>query len=122
MTLEKGEIVLRNLRFHAFHGVLEQERTVGNDYVVSVIMQVPLADAVRSDRVEDTVNYADVYDLVRCEMMKPSALMEHVAGRMAAALETAFPQIESVRISITKVNPPMGADCDGAAVELGFRR
>jgi dihydroneopterin aldolase len=122
MKLEKSTIFLKNLRFHAYHGVMEQERVVGNDYVVNVRMEVPVDEALKSDRVEDTVSYAEVFEIVRREMAVPSQLIEHVAGRMAHALEEAFPQTESVTITIIKVNPPMGADSDGAGVELTFKK
>lgn len=122
MKLEKSTIFLKNLRFHAYHGVMEQERVVGNDYVVNVRMEVPVDEALKSDRVEDTVSYAEVFEIVRREMAVPSQLIEHVAGRMAHALEEVFPQTESVTITIIKVNPPMGADSDGAGVELTFKK
>lgn len=122
MKLEKSTIFLKNLRFHAYHGVMEQERVVGNDYVVNVRMEVPVDEALKSDRVEDTVSYAEVFEIVRREMAVPSQLIEHVSGRMAHALEEAFPQTESVTITIIKVNPPMGVDSDGAGVELTFKK
>ena len=68
--------------------------------------------------VEVTLNYAELYEVVKCEMMKPSDLLEHVAGRIGQAVFDTFPQILSLQVSITKLNPPMGADCDGAGVEL----
>ena len=51
-------------------------------------------------------------------MSVPSALLEHVAGRMARRIFACFDGIEAVHLSITKVNPPMGADCGGAGVEI----
>jgi len=43
-----------------------------------------------------------------------------VAGRIAKAVMNAFPAVTSVDLELTKQNPPMGADCDGAAVEMHF--
>ena len=54
----------------------------------------------------------------RREMEKPSQLLEHVAGRIGRCLIDSYPVIEEVDIEIMKINPPMGADCDGAGVEL----
>lgn len=122
MKLARSTIFLKHLRFHACHGVMEQERVVGNDYVVDVQLQVPVDRALTTDCVDDTVNYAEAFDVVRREMMVPSQLLEHVAGRMAQALEQAFPQVQAIRIAITKVNPPMGADSDGAGVDLCFEK
>ena len=66
------------MRFHAFHGVLPQERLVGNDYEVTVVMDSDIAAAALSDDVADTINYAEVYEVVRQVMMEPCHLLERV--------------------------------------------
>ena len=78
----------------------------------------PLTQAMQSDEVGDTLNYAALYDLVAREMQQPSKLLEHVAGRIAEAISQAFPQVTSIDLELTKLNPPMGADCEGASVEI----
>lgn len=113
-----GYVVLKGLRFHAYHGVLPQERLVGNDYVVSLRIKCDLGPAMRSDDVADTINYAEVSDLVAREMAIPSSLLEGLAGRMGERLLRRYPQIEELDLYIYKVNPPMGADCQGAGIEV----
>ena len=120
MRLDKGYIFLRDLRFHAFHGVLPQERLVGGNFVVDLRVGYPLAQTMASDQVEDTLNYASLYALVEREMQQPSALLEHVAGRITQAIAKNFPQALSIDLTLTKQNPPMGADCKGAGVEMHF--
>lgn len=112
------KIFLRQLRFHAFHGVLDQERRVGNDYVINVVAECDFAHAMQTDELEDTVNYAEIYRVVKEEMAVPSKLLEHVAGRIGERLFNEFPSLQSLDISIMKVNPPFGADCEGAGVEV----
>lgn len=111
-------ISLRNVRFHAFHGVMPQERRVGGDFLVNLRVGYPLEQAMQSDEVSDTLNYAALYEVVKTEMMQPSNLLEHVAGRIADAVVKCFPQVTSIDLDLTKQNPPMGADCDGAGVEI----
>lgn len=118
MRIESGYIFLKDLRFHAFHGVMPQERKVGGDFLVSLRMGYDISKAMRTDEVSDTLNYAEVYALVRKETEQPSALLERVAGRIAEALFASDPKILSIDLWLTKVNPPMGADCQGAGVEL----
>lgn len=118
MTLSGGYISLRNVRFHAFHGVLPQERQVGGDFLVTVRVGYPLERAMETDNVDDTLDYAALYALVKKEMAEPSELLEHVAGRIVKAITTSFPKVTSVDLELTKLNPPMGADCEGAAVEV----
>lgn len=118
LKLNAGYIYLKGVRFHAYIGVGEQEMVVGNDYVVDLRLQYPFVKALQTDDVVDTLNYAGVYDLVRNVMSRKAKLLEFVAGEIAHELITAYPQIEAIDVKLTKVNPPMGADCDGAGVEL----
>ena len=118
MRITSSYIILRNVRFHAFHGVMPQERKVGADFLVNLRVGYPLEQAMQSDEVSDTLNYAALYEVVKAEMMQPSNLLEHVAGRIADAVVKRFPQVTSIDLELTKQNPPMGADCDGAGVEI----
>lgn len=118
MRIENSYILLKEVHFYAFHGVLPQERKVGGDFIVNLRIGYPLTKALDSDEIDDTLNYAAVYDLVKHEMEIPSRLLEHVAGRIVRKLEQTFPAIRSIDLELTKKNPPMGADCDGAAIEI----
>lgn len=118
MKLMSSKIYLRNVRFRAFHGVLPQEGIVGNDYLVNLVLDYDFSSAMQTDELQGTLNYAEVYQKVREEMAVPSKLLEHVAGRIAHRLFSDFPEIQKLQLSITKVNPPMGGDSDGAGVEV----
>ena len=65
MVISTSYILLRGVRFHAFIGVGEQERCVGNDYILDLRIGYSLANAMESDDVMDTLNYAEVYDLIK---------------------------------------------------------
>jgi hypothetical protein len=65
MKLESSYINLLGLRFHAYHGVLEQEQIVGNDYCLDVRMKYNISKAMLSDNIDDTLNYAKAYELIR---------------------------------------------------------
>ena len=118
LKIESGYIRLKGVRFHAFHGVMPQEGRVGADFCIDLRVGYPLEKAVESDDVADTLDYARLYELVKCEMAVPSKLLEHVAGRIAKVVEATFPQVTSIDLELTKLNPPMGADCEGASVEI----
>lgn len=118
MRYGQASIFVRNLRVYAYHGVLPQERHVGGEYTVSLRVAADLEKASFSDDVADTVSYASLKDLVLDEMSRPSSLLEHVAGRIARRVCTDYPTVSEVQVDIVKLNPPMGADCDGAGVSL----
>jgi dihydroneopterin aldolase len=77
---------------------------------------------VKRDGGKDTLNYAEVYESINKEMQTPSCLLEHVAGRIGESIFRHFAQVSSVWLTIAKKNPPMGADSDGAAVEVLLER
>ena len=111
-------IELKDMIFYAYHGVMEQERIVGNTYSVSIRLYLDLARAMESDNLEDTVNYAAVYEIIRKEMEIPSCLIEHVAGRILKSVKAHFPQVREISVRLSKNNPPIGASIREAAVEI----
>ena len=118
--MTKTAIFLDEVRFHAFHGVMPQERAVGADFTVWLKVGYDFVKAAESDELIDTISYADLYEVVRAEMDKPSQLLEHVALRIVKAITAKWPQVIAVDIKLVKDNPPMGADCKGAGVEIHF--
>lgn len=122
MTILSSTILLPQMQFHAHHGVLPQERLVGAQFTVSIEATVRFDEALLTDRLEGTVSYADIHQAVKEEMAVPSALLEHVAGRIAHRLFQDFPLIEALRIELMKQNPPMGADIPAAGIRLEVKR
>ncbi|MDH6535026.1 dihydroneopterin aldolase [Parabacteroides sp. 52] len=112
------KIELEAMKFYAYHGVAEQERRVGNHFVVDLVLTAPLEKAVMSDDLKDTINYATVYALVKQEMAVPSRLLEHAAGRILTGLKRQFPQLLAIEIKLAKQTPPFGGDVRSAAVLL----
>ena len=122
MRITFSHIILQEIRFYAYHGVLPQERIVGGDYTVSVEVDVDTTAAMEHDVVDVTLNYAELYEVVQNEMLTPSDLLEHLAGRIGKAIMTAFPQVKAVDLTVMKDNPPMGADCKGAGIKLHIEK
>ena len=114
----RTSITLDNLRFHARHGVMDQERMVGNTFVVALRLDYPFEEAMLTDNLEATLNYAEVYEVVKAEMCVPSRLLEHVAGRIRNALLQRFPEITGGYIRIEKTRAPIAGITGSAAVEV----
>lgn len=106
-----GVISITGLRLMARHGVMEQERRVGNEFEVDISLTVPMADrAMLTDSLEDTVNYARVVEIVKEEMSMPSRLIEAVAGRIRRRIADEFgPAVQRGSITISKIAPPISA-------------
>jgi len=117
------KILLNDIQIYARHGVLPQEKTLGAWFRVSVEGTVMETEAARSDRLSDTVSYADIAQVVSEEMSVPSQLLEHVCGRIGRRLLHDFPALVNVSIRLIKQNPPItGLQCNGAGVELTLTR
>ena len=114
----KTTIEIDNIRFYAYHGVLEQEREVGNQFSVSVRLEADVIEATQTDELSATISYADVCAVVAQEMHIPSQLLEHVCGRIYRALRAAFPAILRLEVSVYKYNPPGCGETERAGVTI----
>mgnify|MGYP003469223905 FL=1 len=102
-----GTIELEGMEFKAYHGCLEREKVVGNDFVVDFRGEMDMSAAAESDDLRNAVNYAEIYEVIKEEMAKPSDLLENVAGRIVKALEEKFPQFISFSVRVSKKRPPV---------------
>src|SRR6267378_1123879 len=98
-----GKISLEGLEFHAYHGVYPHERSSGNKFEVDVVVETEIQESAFQDDLRGTINYEDLYAVVKTEMDKPSKLLEAVANKNA-------------EIKISKFNPPIGGVCKKASV------
>lgn len=99
-------IALKNLRFFAEHGMYPEEMKVGNEFEVDVSV------ACRSPKkkitsIEQTVNYVEVYRIIQEEFEKRRLLLETLAMDIAERIQLQFEEIESISITIRKLNPPI---------------
>jgi dihydroneopterin aldolase len=111
-------IELKNMIFHAYHGALPQERKTGNTFSVNLKLFLNLNKAGHSDNLADTVNYAEIFELVKKEMAIPSNLLEHVAGKIIRTIKQNFPKIEKVEIRLAKAHPPVNGKMEEAVVSM----
>jgi len=114
----KSLIRLNKMKFYAFHGVMEHEQKTGNTFIVDLKLYVDLSKASETDELSDTVNYAEIYHIVKTEMGISSKLLEHVAGRILRKIKSKFSVIEMIEICLTKESPPVGGEIGSAAVVM----
>jgi dihydroneopterin aldolase len=114
------KILLRGLVFYGYHGVNAEEQALGQRFRVDLTLWADLAPAASSDAVADTISYATVYKRVRALVEgSPSALLEHLAGRLCTDVLDLDPRLQRVRVRVTKLSPPLkGATVGTAGVEL----
>ena len=122
MKINNSYILLKEIRCYAYHGVAPQENLIGNEYIIDLKLKVDINKAAQTDEVADTVNYAEVHQVIMAEMAVPSKLLEHVGGRIIEKLFQQFPALEEKELHLSKRTPPMGADVESAGIELHCSR
>jgi len=107
---------LDSMEFHSFHGCLDTEKVAGNLFVVDFRGTLPCTQALSQDTLEGTVNYADIYNIVKEQMSIPSNLLEHLASRIVEAIDRAFPQFIDFSVRVSKSCPPVDGVCKWSRV------
>ncbi|GBF32121.1 dihydroneopterin aldolase [Desulfocucumis palustris] len=116
------KIILSGMKFFGRHGVLPQERELGQKFEVDLELCLDLAPAGKNDELDSTVSYAEVFAVVeRVVTGPPMKLIEAVAERVAGGVLESFP-IESVRVRIKKPGAPVPGCFDYMAVEIERRK
>ncbi|RLN03828.1 hypothetical protein C2845_PM13G25470 [Panicum miliaceum] len=117
------KLILRGLQFHGFHGVKQEEQTLGQKFVVDVDAWMDLAAAGESDSIADTISYTDIYGIAKDVVEgPPHNLLESVAQSIAKATLLKFPQISAVRVKIGKPHVAVQGVLDYLGVEITRHR
>jgi dihydroneopterin aldolase len=97
---------LQNLHFKSFHGIHEEERILGNDYIIDASVEFHEALPVITS-IHNTINYTDLYNIIRERMNVPTPLLETVIMEIGNEIHNEFPEIRAINISIKKMHPPI---------------
>ena len=111
-----NRIELKDMEFFSAHGCFEEERIVGNRFVVNLSVEGDFSKAATSDNLEEAVDYQELYNIVASEMAVPSSLLENVAHRIVQKIKAGFPPLEKISVTIDKINPPLGGKLFASSV------
>lgn len=113
------KILLKNLGFYGYHGVLKEENVIGQKFFVDITLYTALKKAGVSDDVHDTINYALVYDIAK-EIVenKRYNLIEAVAEDIAASVLKEFNGVKEIKVRIRKPEAPVAGIYDYFGVEI----
>ena len=113
-----GIIALEGIEFFAYHGVYAEEQRIGNRYQIDISVTTDFSDAAENDKLSDTVNYGDLYEIISGVMKIKAKLLEHIAQLIISSVRQRYPNVEAVEVSVSKFNPPIGGVCTRAKVTL----
>jgi dihydroneopterin aldolase len=109
-------IELKHLQFFSFHGLFAEERKVGGEFIVDLSVKYVSNQKVITS-LDETINYAALYDIVKKEMSEPRDLLETIAQTIADKIQKNFPLIKEIEIRIEKKNPPIVGISGNVAVK-----
>ena len=111
-----GIIKVEGIKIYAFHGCLSEETKIGGNYIVDVHLETDFEKAALTDDLSKTIDYVQVYEIVKSEMPIPSKLIEHVGQRIINKLKSEIISIEQVEVKVTKLNPPMNGNVEQVSI------
>jgi dihydroneopterin aldolase len=116
------EVDLRGISIYTHHGVSDAEQEVGQRLEFDLSFDVPDCDAVLTDRIEDTVDYAEVCDIVALAATERSyRTLERLAQVVGGRLIERY-GCESVRVRASKPEPPLPLSIQEVGVEVTQER
>ncbi len=98
-------IQLDKLKFFAHHGIHDEEAITGTQFEVDASLGFEPGEKI--SRLEQTINYVDVYAVISKHMKTPEALLESLAENMADDIRKLDNRILSINITIKKLHPPV---------------
>ena len=99
-------IHLQNLNFYSYHGVHEEEKILGNEYVVNADIRFH-EDEPEIRLLAATINYVDVFEIIKSRMKVPTPLLETVVMEIGNAIYERYNYVRYIHVSLTKVHPPI---------------
>ena len=116
------KIYLKNIKIYAYHGCMEEEKKIGSNYLVNLIVDADLSMSCKSDELKDTVDYVALLDIVKNQMKMRSNLLENVADRVVNKIISKFPTVRKAVVKIAKLNPPINGDTDEVVIRREKKR
>ncbi|ACY40312.1 dihydroneopterin aldolase [Blattabacterium sp. (Blattella germanica) str. Bge] len=117
-----GKIILDNIRLFGFHGCLSEEKRIGSHYTVNIEIELDFNEASTHDNLSKTIDYVNLYYLVKEEMKIHSKLIEHLAQRIIQRIKKKYKEflieIKHIKVKICKENPPIQGNIDRVCVIL----
>ena len=104
------EIFITGLVLHAYHGVGDDEGRIGQQFLVDLTLALDLGAAAKSDKLADTISYADVVELASAAFRaRRFRLVEAAAGAVADAVLAEFPRVTRLTVTVHKPHAPIAA-------------
>ena len=115
------KVALEGIRFFSRHGFYPEEQKVGNEFLVDIETLMGVNENL-NDELDETLNYERLFEIASNEMKTPRKLLETVAHRILKSIVAEFSQVETVKISIRKLNLPVKGEVNNSLVEVSYNK
>ena len=112
-------IILKEIKLFGYHGVHPLENVCGTEFIINIVIGIDNKQTIKT--LSDTVDYAEVYHLMKQVFSKTEQLLEVVAEKIFIAISERFSIAAEVEISILKSNPPIEGFIGQVGVQLKKR-
>ncbi len=114
----KDLIRIKDMSFYGYHGVTAAEKETGRKYEVDCELEVDLAEPGQTDQLSDTIDYAEVYKLIKKEVENTAySLLERLTSSLTGKILDSFP-VYRVTLKVRKMTPPIAGDIKYIEVEI----
>ena len=120
-TAARDRVFVRNMVFHAKHGVLPEERSLGQRFELDLEMRTDLRVGAATDALEDTVDYIPVVDIIKASVQRsePCFLIETLAHEIALDALRSQPAAAEVTVTVRKPHVPVSTvQLDAVGIEV----
>jgi len=117
-----GIIKVNNIKLYAYHGCLDEEAKIGSEYRVDVSIKADLKKSAKTDDLIDTVDYVHLNYIVKEEMAIRAKLLEEVAQRILNRMFKELKKVKKAKVSVSKINPPIGGNVEEVVIILTKKR
>ena len=111
-------ITISGMEFYAYHGCFAEEKVIGTRFKVDAVIHCNFMEAAQDDNLEKSINYQEIYALIKEEMAISSHILENVCFRIIKRLKKQFPEILKSKITVYKLNPAIGGKAEWVAVTI----
>lgn len=115
------KVSLEGVRFFSYHGFYPEEQTLGTEFFLDLDAEFEVFGS-GGDEIANTLNYEQLFQIASEEMIIPRKLLETVAHSILDRIRYEFLAVQSIRVSIRKMHPPMRGEIRNSTIELKFSR
>ncbi|OOQ61641.1 dihydroneopterin aldolase [Mucilaginibacter pedocola] len=116
------KVALQGAEFFAYHGFYPEEQLLGTRFVVDIEVVFDSVADFNDDKIANTVNYEELYQIAKTEMQHTRKLIETVAQGIIDGIAAKYAYVQVASVTIKKAHPPLGGTVQNSVVSISFNK